>query len=373
MKRLSQYRRVLLALIVTAPLAGGIAQAGQEDMDISVSFYTTWEGRRGRLYVSLRWTDPGGNLGGFRLYDNGEYIGGIGGHGTTDSCRVFSDSFSSYDRFMRDVHDYLSRPHTYVMKTRRYPAGTSVWDEFEYLPPHILRIQNGVEGFSEFESRAVEIRHAQDAAEDRDETDLDYSPGLLTRNANIVSTLWEPEAESQTLLEVDARPLDSTTDVHLQVSLSSASGDPVAVASSLANTLSFSFPYSRNTFGVCPITIQQYDPADPSRQYPIYDVRKVIHVNDGVMPLADLQGSYESGVPYAHFRLSFTREPSRDLYEDQCFDLRDFAVLAQAWRTAGMPSVADTAGPFSTGLPDRRVDGLDLQAVSYTHLTLPTN
>ena len=54
------------------------------------------------------------------------------------------------------------------------------------------------------------------------------------------------------------------------------------------------------------LTIQQYDPSNPSASYPSYDVRDVIEDNNGVITLARLDGSYESEVPYAWFRVGFS-------------------------------------------------------------------
>ena len=54
------------------------------------------------------------------------------------------------------------------------------------------------------------------------------------------------------------------------------------------------------TFANKTLTIQQYDPSNPSASYTSYDVRDVID-NDGVViTLARLDGSYESEGPYAY-------------------------------------------------------------------------
>ncbi len=54
------------------------------------------------------------------------------------------------------------------------------------------------------------------------------------------------------------------------------------------------------------ITIQQYDPNNPSASYTVYDVKNVIEDNNGVITLARLDGTYDSEVPYAYFRITFS-------------------------------------------------------------------
>jgi len=74
------------------------------------------------------------------------------------------------------------------------------------------------------------------------------------------------------------------------------------------NELRLSLPLASRgyTFANKTLTIQQYDPSNPSASYPSYDVRDVIEDNNGVITLARLDGSYESEVPYAWFRVGFS-------------------------------------------------------------------
>jgi hypothetical protein len=158
--------------------------------------------------------------------------------------------------------------------------------------------------------------------------------------------------------------LHSTSDVSLELSLASASGEPVVLTSPQSNRLVFTLPGETfgNIFGSMPIAIRQYDPLDPARQYPMYDVRKVIEKRGGAITLPDLQGAYDSGVPYAHFKLSFTENVAGDCQRDGRFDLRDLAVMGHVWQHNEVSSSADIAGHDGLGLPDGRVNGLDLMA-----------
>ena len=80
--------------------------------------------------------------------------------------------------------------------------------------------------------------------------------------------------------------------------------------SNVTNELRLSLPLAGSpyfyTFANKTLTIQQYDPSNPSASYPAYDVRDVIDDNAGVITLARLDGSYDSEVPYAWFRVGFS-------------------------------------------------------------------
>ena len=197
--------------------------------------------------------------------------------------------------------------------------------------------------------------HQQSAIEGLDDGDVEHGAGVLPQSANIVSEVYDPELGRSIELQTDARSLDSNTDVLLQQSVSPPSGEAITFPSETANSLRFSLRHAHNDFGSKPITIQQYDPCDGSVQYPVYDVRTVMRVNEGIVPLASLRGSYDSGVPYAYLRLSFTRESSRDLHDNGRLDLREFAVLGQDWSKGTVISLADLAGPRGVGLPDGRI------------------
>lgn len=356
-------RRLVLLSIVTLLIASGICPgAVYQDLDFSVSFSTSWDDGDGKLVVMARWLAPKRSITSYRLYLDGHFAKYASGSSTSVSVAAIYKSYSSYARFTADVDAYLSKPHTYVLEART-AVGEDLYDVYEYRPPQVLVIENRMGDASEVGNGTFQIAHKQDGTEGLDARDVEYAPGLLPKQAKIVSTVWNAEAGSLTELQFDARPLHSTSSVSLQLSLVSVTGDPVVVSSLQRNELVFTLPGERygNIFGSKPITIQQYDPLDPSREFPIYDVRTVIAKQGGAITLPGLQGTYGSGVPYACFRLSFSREVSGDVYNDGRLDLRDLAVLGDVWRHE-MSSIADIASRDGLGLPDGRIDGLDLMA-----------
>jgi len=152
--------------------------------------------------------------------------------------------------------------------------------------------------------------------------DTDYNP------------LWTPSGFKTKLisvvdgheLEYDSRPLDNDY-VGLELSLHDKEGDPITVTSN--NYLEFTIDPQGNgwDFGAEPITLQQYDPCDANACYPEYDVRKVINLDGGVIPLPNLNGTYNSEEPYAYFELAFEsyrpkwgskNEPARFCYFCKC-------------------------------------------------------
>jgi hypothetical protein len=165
-------------------------------------------------------------------------------------------------------------------------------------------------------------------------------------------------------LAVDARAKESVSEFDIELSLESDNGAPVRFDRETTNELWLSLPRQGYNFSPGALTLQQYDPVDPGVNYPLYAVRKIVADYGGVIPLPPLKGSYGSGVPYAHLRLSFTRKPSGDLDDDGRLDLRDFSVLARDWRAANRPTIADLGGSHGLGVPDGSVDELDLMLFS---------
>ena len=107
-------------------------------------------------------------------------------------------------------------------------------------------------------------------------------------------------------LRVDTRSLTSTSTVYLELSLHTQSGSSVTF-SNVTNELRLSIdPNNKGwDFASKTLTIQQYDPNNTSASYTSYDVRDVID-DGGVITLARLDGSYDSEVPYAYFRVGFS-------------------------------------------------------------------
>ena len=86
----------------------------------------------------------------------------------------------------------------------------------------------------------------------------------------------------------------------------SQSGGAITINST--NELRISLPLESRgyTFTNKTLTLQQYDPSNPSAVYSSYDVRDVIDDNAGIITLARLDGSYDSEVPYAWFKVGFS-------------------------------------------------------------------
>ena len=86
----------------------------------------------------------------------------------------------------------------------------------------------------------------------------------------------------------------------------SQSGGAITINST--NELRISLPLADRgyTFANKTLTIQQYDPNNTAASYTLYNVRDVIDNDGGVITLARLDGSYDSEVPYAWFKIMFS-------------------------------------------------------------------
>lgn len=354
---------VLLSIVSLWAASSVCSGAVYQDLDFSISFSTSYDGYRGMLLLSARWQAPKKSITSYRLYLDGRAAKYPSGGSTSTSVAAVSGSFSNLGKFQEEVDSYLGASHTYVLLART-AVGEDLYDVYEYQPPQVLIIESRPGDSSGLGQGTFTITHKQEANEGLDAYDGTYDAGQLPKYARIVSTVWDAEAGDFAALQYDARPLHSTSDVSLELSLASASREPVVLTSPQSNRLVFTLPGERygNVFGSMPITIRQHDPLDPARQYPMYDVRKVIEKRGGAIALPDLQGAYDSGVPYAHFNLSFTEKVFGDCHRDGRFDLRDLAVMGDVWQHGEVSSSADIAGHDGLGLPDGRVNGLDLMA-----------
>jgi len=165
-----------------------------------------------------------------------------------------------------------------------------------------LRIVNYI-GNTDFGMGSHNILHYSGATEGFD-SGLDhpysgfFSPsGKVTKVVSIITNYN---------LSVDSRPTTSLSTISLELSLHSQSGGAITLNST--NELRLSLPLADRgyTFANKTITIQQYDPSNPSASYTSYNIRDVIDDDGGVIVLARLDGSYESEVPYAYFRVGFS-------------------------------------------------------------------
>lgn len=320
----------------------------------------------GWIKAAARWTIEEGSALGYYLDYEGRTI-------ATDFHRKRSATgyaeywHCSYDEFKTLRDDFFSEPHTFTLEAVGNMGDTTACASYTYEPADILQIENCVAVFTDIQRCGVEISHFQDGEEGLDSCDVVSGSGThLPGFARVVSVLVDPNTGDEYRLASDSRPEDSVSSVDLQLILETPDGTPISFASATGNELLLSLPrQSRgHDFRPNPLTLQQYDPLDPSIQYPVYDVRKVVANHGGVIHLLPLKGAVKSGVPYAYFRLSFTDASGADLNGDGILNLRDFAVLGQAWRSESAATIADMAGSEGSGMPDGEVDARDLMAFS---------
>ena len=177
--------------------------------------------------------------------------------------------------------------------------------------------------------------------------DTDYAP-LFTPSGLKAKIVSEVEGHE---LEYDSRPIGNVGLV-LELSLHSQSGSSITILS--GNELRFIVDPSHYgwDFGIKPITLE----LDNGQRY---DVRQVIAAHGGIVPLADLEGTYNSEEVYATPELHFRHVA--DLDNDGDVDLCDYSVLAQNWSGSGGALTGDISGP--DGIPDGAVDVDDVTAL----------
>jgi len=163
-----------------------------------------------------------------------------------------------------------------------------------------LEIDNNVK-YADFARTPLYVIHYSNVEEIFGTYDRNYST-LFTqtgKNTKIISRI--PDYE----LEVDSRPLYSTSTLTLELSLHSEDGSDIVV-NGVENELRLSFPKAEWEFGSQNIFIQQYNP-NATSSYTLYNVKTLITDGNGVgtIVLDNLTGTYQSQNPYAYFRLSF--------------------------------------------------------------------
>jgi len=157
-------------------------------------------------------------------------------------------------------------------------------------------------------------------------------------------------------LEIDVRPIDSTSPVNLELSIHGQNanrGDPITM--SCENVLKCSLPISGApyfyNFGKKPITLWERtiidpneNPNDPNNYTLSFmaDIREAID-NGTAIPLADLNGTYGSEVPYAWLQVRFDKFPG-DSNLDGRVDLEDLSYIGRDWMVTDINSVADISG-----------------------------
>lgn len=170
--------------------------------------------------------------------------------------------------------------------------------------------------------------HRSGALEGIDSYDSPYT-ALFNPSGIAAKIISKVEAQE---LDIDQRPENSTSNVNLELSLISSNGQPITINST--NELRCNLPLAGMgyDFGTKPITIQQYDPDNTSRKYPLYDVRRLIALGSGtgIIPLPQLNGTFNSEDVYAKLRLRFDRH-SADLNDSGQVNWADFSVFASHW------------------------------------------
>ena len=234
--------------------------------------------------------------------------------------------------------------------------------------PDTLFITNQIKGCPQNRTGVWTLKHRQNALDAMDGNDVAYTrPAGGGFNSSIVSTMADPSTKARYLLAVDARSPKSVQDIDLSVGVESDSGQPVQFASLTENKLIFSFPVgAKDCFAGKPLTFQRYDLANPNVTYPVWDIRKIIQANQGILALEDLREYRSSGVPYLTARISTSRQLG-DVLRDGRVDVNDYRLIVSQQGFTG-PADADIAGPNGLGLPDGKVDAWDLHFV-YTMLT----
>lgn len=350
---------VLFANLLSIP---GVCRAEVVITDFRLTLTGDYSEGVGRIKAAARWqASQAAGVIYYGLVTEGRTIA-ISSRGRLSATGYAAYWNCSYEQFQVLKEDYFSQPHTFSLDAvGDYGVGTRCFS-YVYEPADILRIENRVAGFSDMQRGLLEINHHPDANEGPDVYDVAHSTMHLPVVAAVTSIHADPDSGAIRELALDARPKKSPSEIDVELRLESDSGAAIHFAKETGNELFLSLPrqYRGYDFRPGPLTLQQYDPLDPAVQYPLYDVRKVVVGCEGLMWMPPLKGDYPSGVPYAHFTLSFTRKASGDLGNDGRFNLRDFAVLAKDWRSRSRPTIADVGGAHGFGVPDGNVDGRDL-------------
>jgi len=267
---------------------------------------------------------------------------------------------------------------------------------------------------SSYDNYWCKLNHTTGTEEPNDVSDVSYGNRIFANNkgSKIVSIIDPYE------LQIDTRGLNSNTPVNLELSLHEEYGNDMYL-SNQENSLKFSFFGTGWDFGNQPITLQQQDLSDLNkdgdvdfydfamlandygktgnalagdisgadgisdgnvdfhdvayfsegwlnkRVYPVYDVRDANELNNGIIPLPDLNGTYISEKPYANFQLRFDRLLA-DLNDNGKVDNRDYSLFANGWHN---DSSNNHIGNISglNGIPDFNsvsgnaiIDGYDL-------------
>ncbi len=225
--------------------------------------------------------------------------------------------------------------------------------------PDTLFITNHIKGCPQNRTGVWTLVHTPSSLDAMDPNDVIHTRPFGGFNSLMVSTVADPATKTRFLLAVDARPAKSVQDIDVSVGVESDSGQPVQFASPTENKLIFSFPAgATDCFAGKPLTFQRYDSTNPNVTYPVWDIRRIIQANQGILMLENLAEYRSSGVPYLTARISTSRRPG-DVLRDGRIDVNDYSRIDSQQGFTG-PADTDIASPKGLGLPDGRVDAWDL-------------
>lgn len=179
-----------------------------------------------------------------------------------------------------------------------------------------------------------------------------------------MSPTWIEVASNpyEELLSKDVRPVNSTTSCLQTLSVVTSDGEPYTF-NNVSNELRLTIDPGNNgkNFSGEPITVQ----LDNGQRYAVTNINSG-STPDLVIPLPNLNGTYQSGVPYATPSVNFRK--TADLNNSGTVDAVDLALMAGNWLNtdsnpqSGPYLLGDIAG--NNGLPDGQVDLLDFAEFS---------
>jgi hypothetical protein len=222
-----------------------------------------------------------------------------------------------------------------------------------------LEIQNWVNDYK-FSKGYHTTFHQPGGTDGFDGLDVGYSGPPFWINpvtTKIISRVLDYE------LGVDTRGLDSFAPVDLELSLHSEHDIPISV-SNLENFLRCIIDPNKKgwTFLPKPITLWRRFLAEPDKLQFLADIREACakQGGTGIVPLPNLDGEYQSQIPYDFLQLRFDVYPG-DFNLDGKVDMKDLPYIGNDWGKQGNPLdfIGDITGP--QGLPDGNVDGFDLE------------
>lgn len=192
--------------------------------------------------------------------------------------------------------------------------------------------------------------HKSGASEGLDGFDREYNP--LFNPSGISSKIVSKVPEE---LQTDYRPVDNNS-VDSDLSLISETGDPITISSGNELICEIDPTNKAYDFGTKPITLWERDANDPNVYHLIANVRKEVLQNGGVVPLDNLDGTYDSEVVYWEGQVRFDT-PYVHLNGDDTVNFGDYDIFISALGRTGITD-ANRADPNDKGAQaDLDLDG----------------